>query len=143
MAGHGGYRSLLLFLGGYLLLSVPPFLYLNREVLDAVRAGLSPTDPLAVVWVAVALSVLLGLLRAGEGVERYTLFFTVPGNLFAVLVLLSYVFAAVAWWAVPELVFHLEVDVTLNQLLLLVLACQVPMVVFLSLMTALGRALSP
>ncbi len=143
MAGTEQYRTVLGFLFLYLILSWPPFLYLNRDVLDEVGNALSVTDPLTVVWVVGAVLVLAGLFRAREGIERYNRFLSAPKNAVSVLVALSFVVAAVSWWAVPEAVFYFELDVTLNEALVLILVCQAPMLVFLSLMTVLGKAMSP
>lgn len=134
------YRSVFAFLLLYLLLSWVPFLYLNQELLDAVVERVSLVDPLTAVWVATAVIIMVGLLQAREGVDRYNQFLSAPTGLVSLFVFLSFVLAAVAWWAVPELVFHFELDVTLNQMLVLVLACQAPMLVFLSLLTVLGKA---
>lgn len=143
MADTGQYRTVLGFLVGYLVLAWPPFLYLNREVLDEVTSQLSTVDPLMVVWIVGGLAVVVGLARAREGVERYNQFLRAPSNAVAFLVALSFLVAAVSWWALPEVVFALELGLTLNQVLVLILVCQAPMLVFLSLMTVLGKAMSP
>lgn len=143
MADTREYQTVLAFLLGYLLLAWPPFLYLNQEVLGEVTAQLSTIDPLTGVWIVGGLVVVLGLARAQDGVERYNQFLAAPSNTVAFLVALSYLVAAVSWWALPEIVFTLEFGLTLNQVLLLILVCQAPMLVFLSLMTVLGKAMSP
>lgn len=137
------YRTVLGFLTVYLLLSVPPFLYLNQAVLGDVVEQLSVFDREAAVWLVSALVVFLGLFRASEGIQRYNRFLLAPTNLVAFLVALSFVIAAVSWWAVLEVVVYLGLDLTLNQILVVILVCQAPMVVFLSLMTVLGKAMSP
>jgi hypothetical protein len=133
------YRDVMLFLLLYLLLAWPPFLYLNREVLDEVLERLGQIEPLSVLWFVGAAVVLYGLLRGQEGVDRYTQFISAPTDLVSMLVGASYLLAAISWWAIPELVFALDGDVTLNVMLLLVLACQLPMLLFLSLLTVLGK----
>ncbi|MFC7072473.1 hypothetical protein ACFQJ7_14440 [Halovenus rubra] len=143
MEKEGGYRTVLGFLLGYLLLSWPPFLYLNREVLPEVVEQLTVVDPLVAVWVLGAVFVLLGLVRVREGVERYNQFLAAPSNLVAILVVLSFLVAAVSWWALPEIVFYFELGLTLNQVLVLIFVCQAPMLILLSLMAALGKAVSP
>jgi hypothetical protein len=143
MPETGQYRTVLGFLLGYLLLAWPPFLYLNQEVLGEVTAQLSTIDPLTGVWIVGGLVVVLGLARAREGVQRYNQFLAAPSNAVAFFVALSFLVAAVSWWALPELVFTLDLGLSLNQVLLLILACQAPMIVFLSLMTVLGKAMSP
>lgn len=140
MFGLERHRTVYVFLGVYLALAWPPFLYLNREVLDDVIGRLAVLDPLAGVWFVGAVVVLGGLFRGQEGVDRYTRFLSAPTDLVSMLVGASYLLAAVAWWAIPELVFALGADVNLNLLLALVLACQGPMLVFLSLLTVIGKA---
>ncbi len=140
MVNLGVFRTTLSFLFLYLVLSLPPFLYLNREVLDAVVESLTVTDPLTLVWLLIGSGVFLGLLQAHEGVDRYNQFFTVPDRPFALVVSLAFVLAAISWWLVPELIFAFELQVTLTQLLSVILACQVPMVVFLSFMIIIERA---
>lgn len=132
------YRNVYVFLFVYLLLAWPPFLYLNQEVLTDVYERLALVDPLTILWITGASVVLIGLLRARAGVIRYTRFLRSPTNTVSVLVSLSFVVAAVAWWALPEIVFYLELGVTLNQILVLILACQIPMLLFLSLLTVVG-----
>jgi hypothetical protein len=136
------YRGVMLFLVLYVLLAWPPFLYLNREVLDAVLDQLAQLEPLTAVWFLGAIVVLSGLVRGQEGVDRYTQFISAPTDLVSMFVGASYLLAAISWWAIPELVFALDGDVSLNLLLLLVLACQLPMLVLLSLMTVVSKASS-
>lgn len=143
MADTSRYRTVLGFLFVYLVLALPPFLYLNREVFGEVVETLLTVDPLVAVWVLSATAVLAGLFRAAEGVQRYNRFLAAPKNAVAVLVALSFLLAATSWWVVPEAVFYFEVDVTLNQALVLILLCQAPMLVLLSLLTVLGKVLSP
>lgn len=143
MADTGRYRAVSTFLLVYVVLAWPPFLYLNREVLGEVVETLSTVDPLVAVWMVSATAILSGLFRAAEGVKRYNQFLAAPKNVVAVLVALSFLLAATSWWVVPEAIFYVEVDVTLNQALVLILLCQTPMLVLLSLLTVLGKALTP
>lgn len=134
------YRDVVLFATLYILLSLPPFLLLNQEIIEAIRERVA----LDVVTVAVAgtgLFVLISaLFLADEGVDRYNQFLFAPTDLLSVLVGLSFAFAAVSWWLVPELVFRFEYELTLDLLLVVVLFCQLPMLLFLSLLTAIGKA---
>lgn len=143
MASAGRYQAVLTFLLVYVMLAWPPFLYLNREVLSEVVETLLTVDSLVAVWIISATAILAGLFRASEGVKRYNRFLAAPKNVVAVLVGLSFLLAATSWWLVPEAVFYFEVDVTLNQALVLILLCQAPMLVLLSLLTVLERAISP
>jgi len=143
MANTGRYQTVITFLLVYVVLAWPPFLYLNREVLSEVVETLLTVDPLVAVWMVSATAVLAGLFRASKGVKRYNQFLAAPKNVVAVLVALSFLLAATSWWVVPEAVFYVEVDVTLNQALVLILLCQAPMLVLLSLLTVLERAISP
>lgn len=143
MADTNRYRTVLGFLLVYVVLAWPPFLYLNRAVLGDVVDMLVTVDPFAAVWVVSAVVIVGGLFRAAEGVQRYNRFLAAPKNAVAVLVAFSFLLAAMSWWAVPEAIFYVELDVTLNQALVLILLCQAPMLVLLSLLTVLGKAMSP
>jgi len=88
----------------------------------------------------VALVVLAALVLASEGVSRYNRFLAAPTDLLSVLVALSFLLAATAWWLVPELFFRFEVGLSFDSLLTVVIFCQLPMVLFLSLLTVIGKA---
>jgi hypothetical protein len=129
------------FTTAYLFLSLPPFLLFNQTVLSAVRDRLAPVD---VVVVAVAgtggLIVLTALVLAKEGVSRYNEFLVGPTDLLSIFVGASFLFAATSWWAVPELLFRFGVSLSFDLLIVLVLFCHLPMILFLSLLTAIGKA---
>lgn len=135
--GRGG--RILLFVGLYLLLSVPPYVALNREIVAGIAARSVPPDPVtATLTVVFALVLLVALVRAAHGVDRYVQFLVWPTDWLSVLVALSFVLAGISWWAVPELVFEFRGGIELNLLYFLVFLGHVPMLLFLSLMTALG-----
>ena len=135
------YRDIVVFTTLYLFLSLVPFLVLNQSVLSAVRDRLGTVDVVAVAVVGtVGLVVLTTLVVASEGVSRYNQFLAAPTDLLSVLVALSFLFAATAWWLVPELLFRFGPDLSFDVLVLVLLFCQLPMVLFLSLLTAIGKA---
>jgi hypothetical protein len=137
------YRELLLFVTLYVLLSLGPFLALNRGVVATVYRRVAPLGVVALGGVVALVAVLLvAAVRADEGIDRYVQFIVRPSDALSVLIALAFLLAAVAWWAVPEAAFLLEVDVTLGLLLVGILVCQVPMLLVLSLLTAAGRAAS-
>ena len=84
-------------------------------------------------------STTISRLLADEGIDRYNGFLFAPTDGLSVLVGLSFLVAAASWWLVPELSFRLEWGLPLDLLLVVVLSCQTPMIVFLSLLTAIGR----
>jgi hypothetical protein len=124
----------------YLFLSLPPFLLFNQAVLSDIRTRLAFDIVAVAVAGTVALVVLSGLVLASEGVSRYNRFLAAPTDLLSVMVALSFLLAAAAWWAVPELLFRFDVSLAFDLLIILVLSCQLPMIVFLSLLTAIGKA---
>lgn len=133
-------KDIVVFTTLYLFLSLPPFLLFNQAVLSGIRDRLAPIDVVAVAIAGTGgLIVLTALMLANEGVSRYNQFLAAPTDLLSVLVALSFLFAATAWWLVPELVFRFEVGLEFDLLLILVLFCQLPMVLFLSLLTAIGK----
>lgn len=135
------YRDIVVFTTLYLLLSLVPFLALNQAVISAVRDRLGSVDVVAVAVVGTAgLVVLTALAVASEGVSRYNQFLAAPTDLPSVLVALSFLFAASAWWLVPELLFRYGPDLSFDVLVVVLLLCQLPMILFLSLLTALGKA---
>ena len=134
-------RDIVVFTTLYLVLSLPPFLLVNQAVLSGVRQRLAPVDVVAVAVAGTAgLLVLTALVLAREGISRYNQFLAAPTDLLSVLVALSFLFAATAWWLVPELLFQFEVGLSFDLLLIVVLFCQLPMLLFLSLLTAIGKA---
>lgn len=135
MAGTQPVRDITTFVSLYLVLSLPPFLYLNRNL----SAEVASIALLAAVG-TVALVLVTGLFFISEGVERYTDFFFSITDLSSVIVDLSFVLAAVSWWLVPEVAVRLSPTVELGVVLAAVVTCQVPMVLFLSLLTLLGQA---
>lgn len=135
------YRDIVVFTTLYLLLSLVPFLALNQTVISAVRDRLGSVDVVAVAVVGTAgLVVLTALVVASEGVSRYNQFLAAPTDLLSVLVALSFLLAASAWWLVPELLFRYGPDLSFDVLVVVPLLCQLPMILFLSLLTALGKA---
>lgn len=140
MAGDEAFRDVVIFGTAYLLLSLVPFLLLNREVLDEVRDRLAGLDVvlLGVIGTA-ALVVVSALVLFREGIDRYNQFLFAPTDFLSVLVELAFLLAAVSWWTVPELLFRTNWELSLDIVLLAVLLCQLPMVLFLSLMTVAGK----
>lgn len=135
MADGRAVRDITVFVSLYLLLSLPPFLYLNRDLSVLV----SDIAVLAAVGTT-ALVVVTGLFVASDGVERYTQFLFAVTDVYSVVVDLSFVVAAVSWWAVPELAAEVRPNPQLRYVLIAVIVCHVPMILFLSLMTVIGRA---
>ena len=141
MFGRTVYRAYLTFIGLYLVLSLPPFLALNFTFVQEVYTRVVVPDlTVAVGLVLLTFFILYLLTLADDGVDRYVDFLTAPTDVLSILVILSFAWAAISWWAVPELVFFYEIDLTLTQLMLPILASQIPMLLFLSLLTAIGRA---
>ena len=134
-------KEYFLFVGLYLLLSLPAFLVLNWDIVAETRDHVFPASTtiiLALVIVLVFLAYLFFL--ADDGVDRYVHFLATPTDLLSVLIILSFLWAAISWWAIPELVFLSSWTLSVNELVLLIIVSQLPMVLFLSLMTAIGRA---
>jgi hypothetical protein len=140
MGGDEAYRDVVIFGTAYLLLSLVPFLLLNREILDEVRDRLAALDVVILAASGTAVFVVIsGLILAHEGIDRYNQFLLAPTDLLSVLVELAFLLAAVSWWAVPELLFRTGWVISLDIVLVGVLLCQLPMVVFLSLLTVIGK----
>jgi hypothetical protein len=133
-------RDIVLFVSLYLVFSLPLFLLLNFEVLGAVRERIAIDVITIAISGAVLFVVFAGLMLSREGVDRYTQFLLAPTDVLSVFVELAFLLAAVSWWLVPEIVFYFELDWGLDLLLAIILACQLPMILFLSLMTAIGKA---
>lgn len=133
-------NDVVIFLTVYLVFSLVPFLALNREILSEIQVLVSRD----VVIVAVAgtglFIVVSGLALAREGVERYNDFLAAPTDTLSLLVAFSFFLAALSWWLIPEVAFYFEWGVGLDVLLSIILACHVPMIIFLSLMTAVGKS---
>jgi hypothetical protein len=134
------FRDIVVFTTLYLFLSLVPFLVLNQAVISAVRDRLGSVDVVAVAVVGtLGLVALTALVLASEGVSRYNQFLVAPTDALSVLVALSFLFAASSWWLVPELLFRFGPDLSFDVLLIVLLFCQIPMILFLSLLTALGN----
>ena len=135
MVGTNPVRDITTFVSLYLLLSLPPFLYLNQGLSELV----ADIALLATVG-TVLLVVTTALVFISDGVERYTDFFFSLTDLYSVVVDLAFVLAAVSWWAVPELATRFQWGAQLRYVLTAIIVCHVPMVLFLSLLTIMGRA---
>ncbi|MEF8814301.1 MAG: hypothetical protein V5A55_10855 [Halovenus sp.] len=143
MAGGDSYRAVVVFVSLYLLFSLPPFLALNWEVVQIVYARQFPPDRSLLVAVVLGVVLLLGgIAVADSGIDRYNEFILAPNDPLSILVGSSFLWAAISWWFLPELVFVTDTPVSLNILLLLVLLSQLPMLLFLGFLTAVGRASS-
>ena len=138
MAGGEAIRYITTFVSCYLALSLPPFLVLNRE-LSAEVVDLA----LAAAVGTVGLFLLAGLFVISDGVGKYTRFLGTVTDGVSVAVDLSFVLAAISWWLVPEIALAVRPGAELGVVLAVVLTCQVPMLLFLSLMTVLGQAQKP
>ncbi|MEF8938084.1 hypothetical protein [Halobacteriaceae bacterium SHR40] len=134
-------RDVIFFTTLYILLSFVPFVALNREIIDAVRDRIAPLDIVTLATIGTGIFLIITvLLLAEEGVDRYNQFLFAPTDLLSVVIELSFLLAAVSWWVVPELTSRYQEGITLDTLLLVILLCQLPMLLFLSLMTAVGKA---
>ncbi len=140
MVGGQHVRDVTLFITLYLLLSLIPFVVLNRDNLSGVsdQALSNPVIP-AVAGTAL-LVIVSGLFLASEGVDRYNQFLFAPTDFLSILVESSFIIAAMSWWLVPELSMRLDTPLPTDMVLFVILLCQVPMILFLSLMTAVGKA---
>lgn len=132
--GRGPIRDVLVFVTLYLLLSLPPFLALNPDL----SSGVLRTATVA-VFGTVLLAVIAGLFLAKEGVDRFVQFLLAPTDLLSIVVALAFVVAAISWWAVLEVAIFYELDPSLDMVLGAIIICHIPMVLFLSLMTAIGK----
>jgi hypothetical protein len=128
-------RAVTVFVSLYLLLSLPPFLALNPD-LSAVVADIATVAILGTALITVVATLFL----AEEGVDRFTQFLLGPTDFPTVFVDGMFVLAAVSWWLVPEIAFYLGRGLELRILLVAVLVCHLPMVLILSLMTAIGKS---
>jgi len=135
MVGGQAIRDVTTFVSAYLVLSLPPFLVLNREL----SAEVVDLALLATVG-TVALFLLAVLFVISDGVGKYTRFLGTVTDGFSVVVDLSFVLAAVSWWLVPETALAVRPGVELGVVLAAIITCQVPMLFFLSMMTVLGHA---
>lgn len=135
MSGNQPVRDVIVFVTVYLVLSLLPFLVLNPDLSTGVRR----TATIAALGTALLVFVA-GLFLASEGVDRFVQFLRAPTDLLSVVVIVSYLGAAVSWWAVPEVGYYLDVALTIDTVLGAIIVCHVPMVLFLSLMTAIGKA---
>ena len=138
MVGESPLRDVTTFVSLYLVLSLPPFLLLNRDL----SAGVINIALVAVVGTT-ALVLLAGLFVVSEGVKRYTGFLFGITDIYSVVVDIAFVVAAVSWWLVPELAVRYLSAPELRVVLAAIVVCQVPMVLFLSAMTVVGRATTP
>jgi hypothetical protein len=138
MVGENPIRDVTVFVSLYLVLSLPPFLSLNRDLSSVVTdiALLAAVGTLALVLVT-------ALFFVSEGVERYTNFFFAVTDVYSIVIDLSFVLAATSWWLVPEVAVSAGLTTELRVVLVAIIVCQVPMVLFLSLMTVIGQAQEP
>jgi len=140
MVASAKFKDVVLFITLYILLSFPPFLVFNREIIGDIQDRIV-LDLVTIAVIGTGLIILItALLLASEGVDRYNQFLFAPTDVLSVLIEFSFVVAAISWWFVPEFTEWAGHNLDLDAMLLIVLVCQLPMVLFLSLMTAIGKA---
>lgn len=133
-------KDVIVFLASYLTLALIPFLILNREVLDDIEVFIAQDVLTVAVLGTGALIAIAGLFVGREGVQRYNNFLEAPTDLMSMFVTSMFVIAAFSWWLVPELAFYFEWSVGIEELIVMILIFHLPMILFLSLMTAIGKA---
>lgn len=136
MADSGGYRDVFVFVAAYLLLSIPPFFVLRRARLSQLRAELA-RNIVVLASLGTILLVILALASvARTGVTRYVEFLHTPTDPLSVLVEGAFLLGATSWWLVPVVDALYETGLGPQVLVAVVVAMHVPLVVFLSLLTA-------
>lgn len=135
MVGENPVRDVTIFVSAYLVLSLPPFLLLNRDLSSMVLnvAVLAGGGTVLLVLVAT-------LLLASEGVGRYTEFFFAPSDIYSVLVDLAFVLGATSWWLIPEVAVYVRRDIDLPLVITAIIVSHLPMVLLLSLLTIIADA---
>lgn len=135
------YPDILLFFVLYLVVAGVPFTYLNWDAVVVVVAAYYPPDPLGVAILVVgALAILIGLVLADPGVERYVQFLFWPTDFMSAFVDASYVWAAASWWAIPEMARFFDISPSLQLYLGGVFVSHIPPLIFLTVLTTLGFA---
>lgn len=141
MLAQRAYRDVVIFVSLYLLLSVPAFFFLNWETVVEVVTRLYPPNVVALtVWIVFSSLLLYGFVLADRGVDRFNQFLFAPSDLLSVFVAGSFLWAAISWWAVPEILRYAGVELSLSLYLLVAVVSQFPVVLLVSLMTAVGKA---
>lgn len=133
-------RDVTIFITVYLVLAVVPFLALNWEFVDEIRIYVTGDIVTATLLGIVFLLVVSVLLLADEGVDRYNQFLFSPTDVLSIIIEFSFVFAAISWWLVPEFATRYDLFLSVGDYLVVIMVCHVPMILFLSLMTAIGKA---
>lgn len=129
-------RDVTVFVSVYLLLSLPPFLVLNQDVLREVQVEITL---IAIVGTAVLVVFsILAVSRAGIG--RFTDFLLGPTDITSILVDLAFVIGAVSWWLVPEILPETGIPVELGTVLGVIIVCHIPLVLVLALLTVVGKS---
>ena len=139
MADSQGVRDVTIFVTMFLVLSLIPFAILNREVLGDVQLFVAQDVVMVALGGVLVFVAISGLFLARQGVDRYNQFLLAPTDALSVLMGVFFVLGAFSWWLVPGVAFYYELGFGLAELLALIIACQLPMVMFLSLMTAIGN----
>jgi hypothetical protein len=129
-------RDLAIFVSIYLLLSLPPFLVLNQEILSEIQVEVAT---IAIVGTAV-LVVLSMLFLSREGVDRFTDFLLAPTDITSILVDVAFLAGAISWWLVPEIVLESEIPVELGTILAVIIGCHIPLILVLALLTVVGKS---
>jgi hypothetical protein len=129
-------RELAIFVSIYLLLSLPPFLVLNQEILSEIQVEVAT---IAIVGTAV-LVVLSMLFLSREGVDRFTDFLLAPTDITSILVDVAFLAGAISWWLVPEIVLESEIPAELGTILAVIIGCHIPLILVLALLTVVGKS---
>lgn len=135
------YPDVLTFFVLYILVAGVPYAALNWAVVTTVVSSYYPPDPVGVaVWGLGALLLFVGLLLADPGVERYVEFLFWPTDLVSAAVDATYLWAAMSWWAIPELASLLDVSASWQLYLAGVFLSHVPPLLVLTVLTTVGFA---
>lgn len=131
----GPVRRIVVVVGAYLLVSFPPYLYLNW---DAV-ADRSFVLLLAAGGTGLVL-LLAGVFLLSDGLTRYGALLVGRTDPLTFVVKGTFVLAAASWWLVPEAVFYFDLQVGLPVVFTAITLAHLPVLLFLSLTTIIGES---
>lgn len=128
--------DLVVLVTAYLLLSLVPFMLLGPARVAGVRGWLAQNVVYVALVGTLALTILSLLVVAWTGVERYIDILRTPTDPLSIVVGATFLVAAVSWWLLPAVDGEFDLGLAPEGIVLAVVVAHVPVVVFLSLLTA-------
>lgn len=136
MSAFRAVGELAVFVTTYLLLSLVPFLALEPTRVSDLSGWLAQNLVYVAIVGTFGLTILSFVVVASTGIERYIDTLRTPTDPLSIVVGATFLGAAVSWWLLPAIDRAFDLALSPEEIVLLVVVAHLPVVLFLSLLTA-------